>query len=174
MVAIVNPILLTTKFYRPAVPTKWVQRPQLGGRLTKGLEAGRRMTLVSASAGFGKTSVVSAWLAQMTDDYAWLSLDQYDDDPNRFWQYVVAALQSADPAIGSSVQPLLASNPLPPPPALLTGLLNDLAESPTSHILVLDDYHHIADRTIHKGLDFLLEHAPAQLHIVLITPRIRH
>jgi len=132
-----------------------------------------RLTLVSAPAGFGKTTLVAQWLHQQAAtqqaSVAWLALDNYDDDPNRFWQYVVAALQTAVPHLGASTQPVLATNPLPPPPLLLTGLLNELADLSQLIVLVLDDYHVISDPAIHAGLDFLLEHAPPSLRLVLLT-----
>ncbi len=99
----------------------------------------------------------------------WLSLDSYDNDPNRFWQYLVAALRTIVPHLGATTQRLLSSTPLPPPPALLTSLLNELAALAEQIIVVLDDYHLIADASIHEGLNFLLDHAPSQLHLILIT-----
>ena len=129
--------LLQTKLYVPRFLSSLVQRPRLIEKLNQGRKG--NLTLVSAPAGFGKTPLVVGWLQKTP--FCWLSLDEYDDDPNRFWQYVVAALQTAVPQLGSSLQPILSLNPLPPPPVLLTGLLNELAAQPEPVTLVLDDYH---------------------------------
>lgn len=162
--------LLHTKLYPPPLRPGSVSRPRLSDRLSQGLAGG--LILVSAPAGFGKTTLVAQWLdqqiARQQARVAWLALDAYDDDPNRFWQYVVAALQTAVPHLGTATQPILATNPLPPPPLLLTGLLNELTHLTQPVILVLDDYHLIRDPAIHEGLDFLIEHAPPPLHLVLL------
>lgn len=164
-------MLLQTKLYSPPPRPGSVSRPRLSYRLSRGLAS--RLTLVSAPAGFGKTTLVAQWLHQpaaaQQASVAWLALDNYDDDPNRFWQYVVAALQTAVPHLGTATLPVLATNPLPPPPLLLTGLLNELADLSQPIVLVLDDYHLISDPAIHTGLDFLLEHAPPPLRLVLLT-----
>lgn len=160
--------LLTTKFHIPQPRSELILRPRLIEKINAGL--GTKLTLISAPAGFGKTTLVSAWLVESNEeDCVWLSLDQYDDDPNRFWQYVLAALQTVVPNIGKGIQQVVSSNPLPPPPILLTGLLNELDNLPHQLVLVLDDCHHIANRSIHEGLDYLIEHAPPQLNFVLIS-----
>jgi LuxR family maltose regulon positive regulatory protein len=169
--------LLLTKLTIPPSRPSLVARPHLIERLNQGVLSGSKLTLVSAPAGFGKTTLVAEWLFQSMinnsslaiEGSSWLSLDKYDDDPNRFWQYLLAALESAIPGIGASTQPLLLTTPLPPPPVLLTGLLNNLADLSQPIVLVIDDYHVIASQPIHEGLDFLLEHAPPQLHLVLMT-----
>ena len=164
--------LLQTKMSVPQNQQTFLSRHRLHKKLHKGLRG--KCTLVSAPAGFGKTSLIANFIhhSQFTISnslFAWLSLDKYDDDPNRFWQYVVAALNTAVSTLGTSTQHHLTATPLPPPPTLLTGLLNELAQLPSPIILVLDDYHLISHPAIHESMDFLLEHAPTQLHLILLT-----
>jgi LuxR family transcriptional regulator, maltose regulon positive regulatory protein len=166
--------LLQTKFYVPGLQGRdphlsYVYRPQLYKRLDQGL--GRRLTLLCAPAGFGKSTVLSEWIRQKAHDpptpVAWLSLDPGDNDPVRFWSYVVAALQRVAPAIGLAAMALLqAPQPLSPE-GLLTPLLNELAARSETMVLVLDDYHLITDPAIHKALLFVLDHLPPQLHLIL-------
>jgi LuxR family maltose regulon positive regulatory protein len=160
-----TPSLLRTKTYVPAVRAKVVSRP----RLIERLNAGRKLTLVSAPAGFGKTTLVGEWLRQREHPAAWLSLDKDDNDPVRFWQYVVAALQTVDDSIGRAAQAALQSPQPPALEALVTALINDLAVTPRPLILVLDDYHVIETKAIHDSLDFLLDHLPPQLRLVITT-----
>ncbi len=172
--------LIQTKLYIPQLRPFFIPRRRLIKRLDQGLQNVSKLTLVSAPAGFGKSSLITDWGRRMTETLApksritnpklcWLSLDSYDNDPNRFWQYLVAALRTIVPHLGATTQRLLSSTPLPPPPALLTSLLNELAALAEQIIVVLDDYHLIADASIHEGLNFLLDHAPSQLHLILIT-----
>ena len=159
--------LLRTKTYPPPVRPQVVSRPRLVERLNARPVC--KLALVSAPAGFGKTTLVSEWLQQIGRPTAWLSLDRDDNDPIRFWQYVIAALQTVDDSIGRTAQAALQS---PQPPAfetLITALINDLATVPQSLILVLDDYHVIESEAIHNSLNFLLDHLPAQLCLVITT-----
>ena len=159
--------LLRTKIYLPPIRPQVVSRPRLIERLNARPEC--KLALVSAPAGFGKTTLVSEWLQQSGRPTAWLSLDRDDNDPTRFWQYVIAALQTVDDSIGGTAQAALQS---PQPPAfetLITALINDLAAVPQSLILVLDDYHVIESEVIHNNLNFLLDHLPAQLRLVITT-----
>jgi LuxR family transcriptional regulator, maltose regulon positive regulatory protein len=134
-----------------------VARPRLIERLDRGAESA--LTLVSAPAGFGKTTLLAEWLAGGRPA-AWLSLDPRDNDPAVFWPYVVAALRSVAPGIGAG--------PLDQPmEAVLAALLNALDALPADVLLVLDDYHLIEAREIHDGMAFLLDHRPPQLHLVL-------
>jgi LuxR family maltose regulon positive regulatory protein len=138
-----------------------VPRPHLIQRLEEGLQLGHRVTLVSAPAGFGKTTLLSDWLRQTDRAAAWLSLDEGDNDPTRFLAYLIAALQKVDPAIGQSAQTTLqAAHPLPMEP-LLTTLINDIVATAEPFILVLDDYHVIEASAIHKAVSFLLDHMPS-------------
>jgi LuxR family maltose regulon positive regulatory protein len=133
---------------------------------------GSALTLVSAPAGFGKTTLLTDWLtASPADKFfpTWLSLDQRDNDPALFWPYVVAALSTADPDVGKNSLSLLRS---PQPPAIqvvLVTLLNDLNALPSEIVLVLDDYHLIESREIQDGMAFLVEHLPPQVHLVLAS-----
>ncbi len=123
------------------------------------------MTLVSAPAGFGKTTLLAAWAAARPTA-AWLSLDPRDNDPTTFWTYLVAALRAAGLPVGADALALLES-PRPPIEAVLASLLNDLSCVADDVVLVLDDYHVVDSRDVHDGVAFLLEHLPPQLHLVI-------
>jgi LuxR family maltose regulon positive regulatory protein len=159
--------LLSTKLYVPLVRPKLVSRPRLVGRLNDGLH--RKLTLVSAPAGFGKTTLVGEWVATGSRPVGWLALDEGDSDPVRFFIYLIAALQRVDPAIGQSAQAMLQAPQPPAPETLLTALVNDIAAVPQPFILVLDDYHLITVLPVHQQLGFLLDHQPPQMHLVIAT-----
>src|SRR6266498_3944612 len=142
-----------------------VARPRLLERLNAGLPG--KVTLISAPAGFGKTTLLSDWLAQLNLAAAWLSLDQDDNDLARFLSYLIAAVQTIQPDLGTQVLALLQSSPLPATHTLLTLLINDLTARSEQVILVLDDYHTIETETIDQALSFLLEHLPPRMHLVL-------
>jgi len=150
-----------------------VPRPHLVRQLEEGLYLGRRMTLISAPAGFGKTTLLSDWLQQTDRPAAWLSLDEGDNDLARFLAYLIAALQRIDPQIGQTAQAMLqaprgASQPEP----LLTTLVNDIAATAKPFILVFDDYHLIEASPIHQAVSFLLDHLPPLpqgMHLVMAT-----
>ena len=161
--------ILATKLYIPPPRPKAVLRPRLIARLSEGLAAGHRLTLISASAGFGKTTLVSEWVAACGQPVAWLSLDAGDNDPARFLAYLVAALQTVIPGIGAGVLAALESPQPPPIEPLLTALLNELAAVRQGFILVLDDYHLVEAQTVDQALAFLLEHLPPQMHLVIAT-----
>ncbi|MEJ2209918.1 MAG: LuxR C-terminal-related transcriptional regulator [Anaerolineae bacterium] len=161
--------LLATKLYVPAAGRQLVPRSRLVARLDEGLDLGRRLTLVAAPAGFGKTTLVGAWLRSAGKPVAWLSLDEGDDDEARFWTYLVAALQTVHPGLGQGAVQLLGAPRRPAVEVVLTSLLNELAGLPGKTILVLDDYHLIVDPAIHQGVTFLLEHLPPGVHLVLST-----
>ena len=159
--------LLTTKLYIPPVRPELVPRPRLIERLNAGLD--RKLTLVSAPAGYGKTTLISAWLRGAGVPSAWLSLDEGDNDPVRFFTYLIASLQGFDDQIGHSVQGWLEA---PQPPALdqmAAALINDIAAVPGAFVLVLDDHHVIAERAIHESISLLLERQPPQMHLVIAT-----
>ena len=144
-----------------------VARPRLSERLSRGAESA--LTLVSAPAGFGKTTLLAEWLAAAPADgrsVAWLSLDQRDNDPALFWTYLVAALKTAAPGEGAGALSLL-HPPRPPGEAGLVTLLNDLDAISDDVVLVLDDYHVIDAREVQDGMAFLLEHLPRQIHLVI-------
>ena len=159
--------LLETKLHVPRLRRDLVPRPRLSERLSRGAESA--LTLVSAPAGFGKTTLLTEWLAAAPADgrsVAWLSLDQRDNDPALFWTYLVAALQTAADGVGASALSLLQSPPSPMEEVLAT-LLNDLHAVSNDVVLVLDDYHVIEARDVQDGMAFLLEHLPPQIHLVI-------
>ncbi|MFN2183665.1 MAG: LuxR C-terminal-related transcriptional regulator [Anaerolineae bacterium] len=165
--------LLQTKLYIPLVRAKLVPRPHLIGHLEEGLQLGYRMTLLSAPAGFGKTTLLSEWLRQTDRPVAWLSLDEGDNDPTRFLAYLLAALQRIDTDIGQTAQAMLqaprGASQLEP---LLTTLINDIVATSRPFIFVLDDYHVIEAPPIHEAISFLLDHLPPfepGLHLVIAT-----
>jgi LuxR family maltose regulon positive regulatory protein len=125
--------------------------------------------LVSAPAGYGKTTLVTEWLNSAKRPFAWLSLDENDADPAQFLLYLVAALQGIDPAIGRAAQAMLQAPQPPPRAALLTSLINDIATTAQPFVLVLDDYHLVHTTPIHQQLAFLLEHQPPHMHLVIVT-----
>ncbi len=161
--------LLATKFHRPAPPTRRVGRPHLLQRLDEGLQTGCQLTLISAPAGFGKSTCASLWLETIARPSAWLSLDPADDDPSRFLAYLVAALQKVDPAIGREAEGLLHSGQLPPIEVLVTSLLNDVQNIGCNFALALDDFQVLHDNRILKTMEMLLANQPQNLHLVLVT-----
>ncbi len=160
--------LLDTKFYAPRRRQDLVPRPQLTDRVRRGTRS--KLTLVSAPAGFGKSTLLAEWLAAAPADgsvTAWLSLDPGDDDPMVFWTQVVAALRTvAD--VGASTLTLLES-PDRAIDTVLAPLLNDLNALPHDVVLVFDDFHVIGSAAIQVGMAFLLEHLPAHVHLVIAT-----
>jgi len=161
--------ILATKLYVPSPPPqpKIVLRPRLIERLNEGLH--HRLTLVSAPAGFGKTTLLSEWVAGCGRPAAWLSLDEGDNDPSRFLAYLVAALQPIAAGIGEGVFGALRSSQPPPTESVLTPLLNEITAVPDDFVLVLDDYHAIDAKPVDDALAFLLEHLPPRMHLVLAT-----
>ncbi|MEJ2304261.1 MAG: LuxR C-terminal-related transcriptional regulator [Anaerolineales bacterium] len=183
--------LLATKLYFPPPRPNLVPRPRLNEKLSAGLE--HRLILVSAPPGFGKTSMVAAWISDLglkNDDFqvrsgnlqatnqqskidnlkfAWLTLDEEDNNAARFFAYLVAALQTIDSGLGQGAKSLLSAPQLPPVEALVATLINDLAAMRTNAILVLDDYHLIHSQSVHAALGLLLERQPYNFHLVLLT-----
>src|SRR3984957_12692465 len=158
--------LLETKLHVPRWRRSLVARPRLSERLSRGAESA--LTLVSAPAGFGKTTLLAEWLAVAAADgrsVAWLSLDQRDNDPALFWTYLVAALKTAQ-GPGADALSLL-QPPEPPNEAGLVTLLNDLDVVSNDVVLVLDDYHVIDARDVQDGMAFLLRHLPSRIHLVI-------
>ncbi len=150
--------LLATKIAIPPTPPRLVPRTRLAERLREGL--GYDFVLVSAPAGFGKTTLVSEWARQdqSTAQTSWVSLDEGDTDPTRFWNYFIAALETRRPAIGGRALALLRSPQLPAIEPVLVALINDLSSVAEDLVLVLDDYQFIRSQDIHAGIAFLLEH----------------
>jgi len=166
--------ILATKLYIPPPRPNVVLRPRLIEQLNKGHTAGSKLTLIAAPAGFGKTTLISEWIAGCGRPTAWLSLDEGDSDPVRFLAYLIAAMQTIAPNIGADVLSALQSLQSPPTEAMLTALLNDIAAFPDNFNLVLDDYHLIdskpsAAATVNDALAFLVEHQPPHMHLIITT-----
>jgi LuxR family maltose regulon positive regulatory protein len=186
--------LLKTKLYIPPVRPELVPRPRLIEQLNAGLWTGglgeggllqdyfaRKLTLISAPAGFGKTALITEWLRhlrvetgqgkaiEVAPSFAWLSLDEDDNDPVRFFTYLIAAVETIQADVGAKAQTLYQSPPSPPLKTVLTVLINDLLAIPDDFVLVLDDYHVINQSTIHEALAFLVDHLPPQMHLVIAS-----
>ena len=159
--------LLATKLYIPTWHPGLLSRPRLIEQLNQGIE--RKLTLISASAGFGKTTVVSEWVARCERPVAWLSLHEADSDPPRFLAYLIAALQTVAEAVGHGLLTALRSPQPPSLESMLTVLLNELAAVPDKFVLVLDDFHVIDAPAIDQALTFLIEHMPPRMHLVIAT-----
>jgi LuxR family maltose regulon positive regulatory protein len=178
--------ILTTKLYNPPPRPELTSRPRLIERLNDGLR--RKLTLISAPAGFGKTTLLSEWVAGGERPVAWLSLEEGENDPGRFLTYLIAALQTLalskaegiaarqSPVgnIGAGVLAALQSPQPPPTESILTALLNEIITIPNNFVLVLDDYHVIDAQPVDQILTFLLEHLPPQMHLVIATREDPH
>jgi LuxR family maltose regulon positive regulatory protein len=175
-------LLLTTKLHVPRARLDLVPRPHLIERLSDALT--RPLTLVSAPAGFGKTTLLGEWIVRREPRVAWVSLDEQDNDTTCFWTYIIAALQRLDPGLGENALAMLHARGLSPQPlstsfeprgeaewaeAALIVLLNEIEAAPNARVLVLDDYHLITAPAIHQTIAFLLDHLPASMHLVLIS-----
>ena len=161
--------LVRTKLNRPRVASDLVPRPRLSERL--GQRLWRPLTLVSAPAGYGKTTLVSAWLETWDGPNAWLSLDEHDSDLTAFLNYFVAAIQTMFPQACQVSAGLLRAASLPPVPVIAGTLMNELADIDQPYVLVLDDYHAIRERSVRELLTELLRHPPEGMRLVLNTRR---
>jgi LuxR family maltose regulon positive regulatory protein len=159
--------LLTTKLYMPPIRPELVPRPRLIEHLNEGLH--RRLILVSAPAGFGKTTLISVWIKNSGIVAAWISLDEGDNDPARFLAYLVAALRTIEESIGKGTLAALQSPQPPDSEILLTALINEINALPHRLILALDDYHLITARPVHEAVSFLIDHLPPQMQVVMAT-----
>ncbi|HZG68865.1 MAG TPA: BTAD domain-containing putative transcriptional regulator, partial [Herpetosiphonaceae bacterium] len=174
--------ILATKLFLPPARAALVPRPRLHARLDRGLAG--PLTIIAAPAGFGKTTLLAEWLAQLPagtsipsgsnatacpPQVAWLSLDAGDSDPIQFLRYLIAALQTVAPTVGSRVLSLLDSAQAPRIESLIPLVINELAALPDPTILVLDDYHVVDAPAVHQALTFLIDHLPPQLHLILAT-----
>lgn len=149
---------LHTKLHPPSSRHNAVRRQRLLNRLDNGLR--QRLTLISAPAGFGKTTVLTSWLAETGRLCAWFSLDEGDNDPVQFLGYVITGFQQVDNSIGGTVLTLLQSPQMPPIHSLLVSLINDLVANGTELTFVLDDYHLITASAVHDIVGMLLERLP--------------
>lgn len=161
--------ILKTKLYVPPRRPDVISRTRLLSRLDEGLRLQRKLTLVAAAAGFGKTTLVSDWIASGERRTGWLSLDAGDNDPVRCMTHLIAALQTIEPNVGREQQALLGSSPPVDAAGVVPGLINEIAETMPPFTLVLDDYHLIGEQSIHGVLIALLEHMPPTMHLVLLT-----
>jgi LuxR family maltose regulon positive regulatory protein len=159
--------LIRTKLHRPRVSNDLVLRPRLADRLNQGLD--RKLTLVSAPAGFGKTTLLSSWLESCHRPSAWLSLDQSDNDLFLFLSYFIAAIRTLYPQACRDTWALVQS-PQPPPSAYVTtSLINEISETPEAFVLALDDFHQIQDDAIQQLMASLIQAQPTQLHLAIAT-----
>jgi LuxR family maltose regulon positive regulatory protein len=157
--------LIQTKFYIPPPHQDIVPRSRLIERLNTGLH--RKLSLVSAPAGFGKTTLVSSWIHQYERPVAWISLDENDNDLRVFFTYFIAALQRIDLNIGVNILNTIQASQTLQVSSLLTMLVNEIDAIEEEIVLVLDDYHRISNQAVHDTLDFLIEHMPARMHLVI-------
>ncbi len=165
----VNNDLLVTKLFLPPARKNLVLRPRLVKLLDAAWQHDQKLILVSASAGYGKTTLVVEWLRSQQTKTAWLSLDKTDNDPTRFLAYLIAALQQVDSKIGEATRAMLQTGQPPPLEIVLTTLINEIAAVSVPFTLALDDYHFIETIPIHQQLGFLVEHQPPQMRVMLVT-----
>jgi LuxR family maltose regulon positive regulatory protein len=158
--------LVRTKLHRPRIADDLVQRPHLLERLNHGLE--RKLTLISAPAGYGKTTLAVAWLQNSPRPVAWLSIDADDSDLQVFLNYFVAAIQTIYPDACPQTQSVWQLSQLPPLDTIATTVINEIADLPEAFILVLDDYHAVQDDTVNHLLGKLLDHLPTPMHLVIV------
>jgi LuxR family transcriptional regulator, maltose regulon positive regulatory protein len=162
-------MLLHTRLYPPPLRPGLIRRDALISRLDQGLAAGRQLTLVSAPAGYGKTTLVRTWLEEVGRPYAWLALDRSDNYPAQFLAYLLAALQRFDTRIGTELE----TGQIPPAVDDLTdpleAIINDMIAFGQPCVLVLDDYQVITDVAVQSGLAFLMDHLPPNLHLIVVT-----
>ncbi|MCL5995634.1 MAG: LuxR C-terminal-related transcriptional regulator [Chloroflexi bacterium] len=159
--------LLHTKLMPPHIHSAVIARPALSARLDEGLN--KRLTLLNAPTGFGKSTLVSTWLLAQNIPSAWVALDENDNDPVRFWTYVITALRAFDQSLGKAALAALAAAQPPTFQSILTLLIRDLGQISTPSVLVLEDYHAIITAEIHEMVAFLLRHMPEALHLILIS-----
>jgi len=157
--------ILTTKLFIPPPSSNLVSRPRLIEHLNQGVT--RKLTIISAPAGFGKTTLLSEWIQQYSKPVAWLSLDESDNDLAGFLIYLITALQQIDSGIGRDLLITLQTSAAPPTETMLVMLINDIANAGQEFILILDDYQVIKEATVHDALNFLLNHLPPGMHLVI-------
>ena len=161
--------LLSTKLYIPPARPNAIARPRLTEKLMTSMSQPGSFVLLSGPAGFGKTTLLSEFVARLQLPVAWVSLDEGDNDPVRFWRYLIAACQMVYAGVGASAQAILQSQQPLPEDAIPTILINDLASLDHELVLILDDFHAIQNEVIHTAFLVLLGHLPAKLHLVVST-----
>src|SRR5450759_4733048 len=159
--------LIRTKLHLPFTRPGLVPRPRLQEQIAQGLRG--PLTLITAPAGFGKTTLTASCVAGCGMPVAWLSLDINDNQAGRFLHYLVAALQEADPTIGSEAAQLMMASQQASPEAILTSLINDIDTAGREVVLVLDDYQFISSQAVHEEVAFLLEHCSKPFHLVIAS-----
>ena len=162
-----SPVLLNTKLFIPSGLSELVARPHLIERLNAGLNG--KLILVSAPAGFGKTTLISEWISQSELPFCWISLDENDSDPGRFLAYLIASLQSIQIEVDPEPIKLLQNSERGEIETILNDLINQIADEQVQFAMVLDDYHLIQNHGVHQILAYLLEHLPPKVNIVIIT-----
>ncbi|KUO58607.1 MAG: hypothetical protein APF84_15655 [Gracilibacter sp. BRH_c7a] len=161
--------LLKTKLYIPKPRSGFIQRSKLLELLDEGLQSGKPFSLIAAPAGYGKTTLVSNWFEQLDCNQAWISLDEQDNDPVKFFSYLIAALQKVDINMGQEAARMLSGSGMLPIQAIVFTLLNEILTISKRFILVLDDFHMIKNKSILQAVQTLLDHHPPCLHLVMIT-----
>ncbi len=164
--------ILATKLFIPSPRPALVYRPRLVERLNEGLH--RKLTLISAPVGFGKTSVLSEWIPKSPHCVTWLSLDKEDSESTRFWTYFITSLQGLRSDLGKDALSLLQSMPAPSINSILSTLINSITTFSDTFAMVLDDYHMIDSKPIDQAFTFLLEHLPPNMHLVITTREDPH
>jgi len=160
-------LIVSTKLHIPHVRTSLVSRPLLMRKLNEGMEA--KLTLVSAQAGYGKTTALSEWVKQCSSLVAWVSLDKQDNDWIQFWSYVTASIQERVPGFGLAVDSLLEKGPSVSLEPAIMALLNELNRLTGELVIILDDYQFIELPDIHDSLTYLLEHLPPHIHLYIAS-----
>jgi len=159
--------LLQTKLMPPRLLSAVISRDELLARLDAGLT--KKVSLVTAPTGFGKTTLVRMWIDSRDFPSAWVTLDDHDNDPTRFWTYVCSSLRTLDSALGKATPSMLMASQPPLFESLLTPLINDLSQLSEPYVLVLEDYHVITSTEINEAVSFLIQHLPGSFHLVLIS-----
>ena len=162
--------LLTTKFYVPPLRSELISRRHLVEKLMQGLDCS--LILVSAPAGYGKTTVLSDLVHNIEPDIktTWISLDSTDNDPVTFWNYFITALGNIEQGIGDDALSILHSPGSSPTDLLLTTLINEINKITSDFFFILDDYHVIESQPVHEAVTFILDHIPGKMHLVIATP----
>jgi LuxR family maltose regulon positive regulatory protein len=159
--------ILNTKLFIPRPRKNLVSRQRLIERLNAGQE--KKLTLIAAPAGFGKTTLLSEWIPRSPHCVTWLSLDEGDNSPSRFWMYFIAALQTISPELGRGAQALIPSLQPHDIESILTVLINEINAFGVSFVHVFDDYHLIDNSEIDHELAYLIDHQPSNLHLIIAT-----